>query len=155
MYFCDFEAVWVKFTVVNTVDSSCAFVAAIKQSALFAEFRTRKLPRTCFGIETKAFRFIKMQCSIIMTLKLIFQGKKKSTVALRFILTSKRNISLWNGILSFYFFLRERGRESWEKVLRSFINLLSSPHPYQGQSDADSITPILSFCIHGHLFTHT
>ncbi len=70
-------SVWVKFTVVNTVDSSCAFVAAIKQSALFAEFRTRKLPRTCFGIETKAFRFIKMQCSIIMTLKLIFQGKKK------------------------------------------------------------------------------
>lgn len=65
---------WVKFTVVNILLSqiqwlNTAFVAAVKQSALFAHFHTQS--PNCTG--NRSILLIKSQCNIRVSLKLIFQ----------------------------------------------------------------------------------
>ncbi len=78
----------VNFTVVITVDRcTCSFIAALKQSTLFAEFHTcspnLNNPRTDEWKETKAIRLMRSQCTIRMILKLIFQGKNLHSVTLK------------------------------------------------------------------------
>lgn len=59
-----------EFTVVIKVDSCArAFDAALKRSALFAVFLTKFSPKT-------DIRLNKGQCTIRMTLKVMFKGKK-------------------------------------------------------------------------------
>ncbi len=70
-------------TVVITVDSCArAVVAAVKRSTLFTEFYNRSLnlcsSRTDFWKETEAAHLIRSQCTIRVTLKQIFQGKKRT-----------------------------------------------------------------------------
>lgn len=67
-------------TVVISVDSCTpAFVAAVKQSALFAETCRHPEGGRRRGKEKEVIRLIRSQGTIGMILKLIFQGLKKKT----------------------------------------------------------------------------